>query len=576
MYNCNKLTSPVCCSWPIANYATKKMNIRLSLLLIYFLTVTLSSFAQSEHEKLEGSLNSSANEAAPVLSPNGQTLYFVRQYHPQNVGGVTDSGDIWYSDLQADGQWGEATHGGKTINNRFYNGIIGFANEQTAYIHGHYLDRNNKPTTQGISTTSGQKSQWNTPQAVKIPYFYTKSKHQSGSLHASGQIMLTALQSYDSRGAEDLYVLFRQSDGSWSEPKNLGNDVNTAYQEMTPFLAPDGKTLFFASNGYEGFGSRDVFMSVRLDDSWRSWSNPKNLGASVNTPGTELYYSIPQNGDFAYLSSTQNSDGMADVVKVRVNPENEEMLAEADSTLDIPEEEPMVTAPPVAETITEPEPEVIEEIPEEEPEIPMATIQGKVLNKKAQEPLTAELIIRSVRNDTTLVETLQTDSQGVFSISLPLDDNYELSVAAEGFIRQRDRLLLAETAEASTLERNYQLTPIEVGSTVNLENVLFDRGTADMLPGSSDRLDEVVIFLDENPEVAIEVGGHTDNRGRADLNLKLSSQRAEAVRAYLIQQGANAEQITAKGYGGTQPLTSNAIEEERRKNRRVTFMILRK
>lgn len=521
-------------------------------------------------------MNSSANEAAPVLSPDGQTLYFVRQYHPQNVGGITDPGDIWYSDLLPDGQWGEAMHGGKAINNRFYNGIIGFIDDQIAYVHGHYLDGNKKPTTQGISMTDGQKSQWDTPEAVKIPYFYSKSKHRSGSLHTSGQIMLTALQSYDSRGAEDLYVLFRQSDGSWSEPKNLGSDVNTAYQEMTPFLAPDGKTLFFASNGYEGFGSRDIFMSVRLDDSWRSWSNPKNLGTSVNTPGTELYYSIPQNGDFAYLSSTQNSDGMADVVKVRINPEDEEVLAEADSTLDIPEEEPLPTPPLVAENTTDPEPEVVEEISEEEPEIPMVIIQGKVLNEKVQQPLNADLIIRSVRNDTTLVEMVQTDAQGVFSVSLPLDDNYELSVESEGFIRQRDKLLLTATSEVGTLERNYQLTPIEVGSTVNLENVLFDRGTADMLPGSSERLDEVVNFLSENPEVAIEVGGHTDNRGRADLNLELSRQRAEAVRDYLIEQGADTKQVTAKGYGGTQPIASNAIEEERRKNRRVAFTIVRK
>ncbi|MEO0334038.1 MAG: OmpA family protein, partial [Bacteroidota bacterium] len=321
---------------------------------------------------------------------------------------------------------------------------------------------------------------------------------------------------------------------------------------------------------------RDIFMSVRLDDSWRSWSNPKNLGPSVNTPGTELYYSIPQNGDYAYLSSTQNSDGMADVVKVRINPEDEEILAEADSTLDIPEEKPLPTPPLVAENTADPEPEeVVEEVPEE-PEVPMITITGKVINEKAQQSLNAELIVRSIRNDTASVETVQTDDQGVFSISLPLDDNYELFVEAEGFIRQRDKLLLAETAEAGTLERNYQLTPIEVGSTVNLENVLFDRGTADMLPGSSERLDEVVNFLDENPEVAIEVGGHTDNRGRADLNLELSRRRAEAVRDYLIEQGADANQVTAKGYGGTQPIASNAIEEERRKNRRVAFTIVRK
>jgi outer membrane protein OmpA-like peptidoglycan-associated protein len=549
------------------------MNVRLFSLLILFFTALLSGYAQEKFEKLGGDLNSSANEAAPVLSPDSQTLYFVRQYHPQNVGGISDPGDIWYSERREDGQWGEAKHAGKTINNRFYNAIIGFSDEQSAYVHGHYLKQGKKPTTQGVSMTQGQHDQWNFPKAVEIPYFYTKSGHRSGSLHASNNIMIVTLQSYDTRGAEDLYVLFRQSNGSWSEPKNLGNDINTAYQEMTPFLAPDGKTLFFASNGYEGFGSRDIFMSVRLDDSWRSWSNPKNLGATVNTIGTELYYSIPQNSEYAYLTSTQNSDGMADLARIRISPEEEETLEEADS-LDIPEEVPVAAVQPSGEVT--PEPEVTEEIVEEDPVVPMMTISGTVAGENNQQPLTAEVIVQSIRNDTTLVETVQTDADGTFSVSLPQDDSYELLIQSEGFIRKRDKVLLAETGSADAIERNYLLTPIEVGSTVNLETVLFDRGTASMLPGSDERLDEVVTFLQENPEVAIEVGGHTDNQGRADLNLELSQKRAEAVRDYLIQQGADAERVTAKGYGGTQPIASNAIEEERRKNRRVAFTIVRK
>ena len=549
------------------------MNVRLLSLPILFFTTFLSGYAQEELEKLAGDLNSSANEAAPVLSPDSRTLYFVRQYHPQNVGGISDPGDIWYSKRKEDGQWGEAKHAGKTINNRFYNAIIGFSDDQLAYVHGHYLKQGKKPTTQGVSMTQGEHSQWSFPKAVEIPYFYTKSGHRSGSLHASNSIMIVTLQSYDTRGAEDLYVLFRQSDGSWSEPKNLGNDVNTPYQEMTPFLAPDGKTLFFASNGYEGFGSRDIFMSVRLDDSWRSWSNPKNLGATVNTPGTELYYSIPQNSEYAYLTSTQNSDGMADLVRIRISPEDEETLEEADS-LDIPEEVPVAVTQPSNE-IT-PEPEATEVVVEEEPAVPMMTIRGTVAGENDQQPLKAGVIVQSIRNDTTLVETVQTDAEGAFSVSIPQDDNYELLVQSEGFIRERDKVLLAETGSADPIERNYVLTPIEVGSTVNLETVLFDRGTSSMLPGSDERLDEVVEFLQENPEVAIEVGGHTDNQGRVDLNLELSRKRAEAVREYLIQQGADADRITAKGYGGTQPIASNAIEEERRKNRRVAFTIVKK
>ena len=557
------------------------MNYRFCSILAYLFTFfTLSAYAQEKHEKIEGSINSSANESAPVLSPDGQTLYFVRQYYPQNVGGVADPGDIWYSERQDDGSWGEAQHAGKTINNSYYNALIGFTGNQEAYVQGHYL-QGKKPTTQGISTTQGKGGQWSFPDPVKIPYYYTKSDHLSGSLHSSNNIMIVTLQSYDTRGAEDLYVLFRQSDGSWSEPKNLGNNINTAYQEMTPFLAPDGKTLFFASNGYEGFGSRDIFMSVRLDDSWKRWSNPKNLGATVNTPGTELYYRIPQGSEFAYLTSTQNSDGMADIVRVRLSPEEEEVLEEADSTLAIPEEQPVAITQPPVET-TDEDPEILEEpVDTEVDEVaePMIMVRGTIAAETDQQPLPAtEVIFRSLKKDTTLVETVQTDSQGEFSVSLPKADDYGVLIQLDGFIRERDKVLLSETQLGTTdvIVRDYQLTPIEVGATVNLDNVLFDRGSAQMLPGSAERLDEVVEFLQENPMVAIEVEEHTDNQGRADLNLELSRQRAEAVRDYLIEQGGDTSRITAKGYGGTKPLASNAIEEERSKNRRVEFTIMKK
>ncbi len=154
-------------------------------------------------------------------------------------------------------------------------------------------------------------------------------------MHRSGDILIVTLQSYDTRGGEDLYVLFRQGDG-WTEPRNLGPTINTPYQEMTPFLAPDGKTLYFASNGYEGFGSRDIYVSVRLDDTWKNWSNPKNLGPTVNSEGTELSYYVPEESDYAYLSTTQNSDGLGDLVRVRISAEQTEQLATMDTTIAVP------------------------------------------------------------------------------------------------------------------------------------------------------------------------------------------------------------------------------------------------
>ena len=223
--------------------------------------------------------------------------------------------------------------------------MVGFDRDGRMLVHGHYQPNGTPARTQGLSVAVPAGDGWSVPEALNIPYFYTKSAHRSGNLHRSGDILIVTLQSYDTRGGEDLYVLFRQGDG-WTEPRNLGPTINTPYQEMTPFLAPDGKTLYFASNGYEGFGSRDIYVSVRLDDTWKNWSNPKNLGPTVNSEGTELSYYVPEESDYAYLSTTQNSDGLGDLVRVRISAEQTEQLATVDTTIAVP----VVLAP-------EPEPE---------------------------------------------------------------------------------------------------------------------------------------------------------------------------------------------------------------------------
>ena len=539
-----------------------------SLLLLPFLLIglILPVRAQTAHEAIGEGVNSYADEQHPVVSPDGQRLYFTRRGHADNVGGRRDPGDIWYCVRTGDQQWSEAKHAGTSLNNKQYNGVIGFDRDGRMLVLGHYQANGTPAKTQGLSIAPPSGEGWEVPEALNIPYYYTKSTHRSGSLHTSGNIIVVTLQSYDTRGGEDLYVLFRRGDGSWTEPKNLGRSINTPYQEMTPFLAPDGKTLFFASNGYEGFGSRDIYVSVRLDDSWKRWSNPKNLGAAVNSEGTELSYYLPVESDYAYLSSTQNSDGLGDLVKVRVSDEQTDVLTEADTTLALPvteEPEPAVAA---ADTVSE----------APAPTVAMVQVEGTVASKSSQEPVAAEIIFRSQKKDTTQVIRASTSPDGSFTVQLPAEDDYALTVAADGFIRRRDQLsaTAADTAEAMVLD--YLLTPIEVGSTVNLENVLFDRGNATMLPGSYETLDEVVTLLQENPAVEIEVAGHTDNQGRADLNLTLSRERAAAVRRYLIEQGVDANRITQQGYGGTRPLVSNAIEEERSKNRRVEFTILKK
>ncbi len=520
--------------------------------------VNTVSITNTQHENLGKAVNSPYDELNPIFSPDGNTLYFTRRKHPGNQGGNRDGGDIWYAEKDPAGEWTAAKNLGAPINNIFTNEIIGFAEDgNVMYLNYHYKEDGSKAHTYGISVSSKSSGKWSFPKPVKIPYFYNKSKHQSGSLHASGNILILSLQSYDTRGAEDLYVLFKQSNGEWSEPINLGNTVNTAYQEMTPFLAPDAKTLFFASNGHEGMGSRDIFVTKRLDESWKNWSVPENLGPSVNTEGVELYYSIPADGKFAYLSSTQNSDGMGDLNRVPIQPEQEEMLEE--------------TTPPVVE-ITE-EPVVAEEAPVTE-----VMVQGTISNAKDAAPVGATVTFMPIQADSlaaTEAITATANEDGYYEIMLPVDENYELRISADGFMANKDKLLLRQMG-TTAVNRNFNLTPLEVGATVQLQNVLFERGTTNLIGSSTDDLQEVVQLMQENPNMQIELSGHTDNTGRADLNRLLSQDRANAVKKYLVAQGIDAERIVAKGYGGSRPIASNAVEEERRKNRRVEFTIIKK
>jgi outer membrane protein OmpA-like peptidoglycan-associated protein len=278
----------------------------------------------------------------------------------------------------------------------------------------------------------------------------------------------------------------------------------------------------------------------------------------VNTEGVELYYSIPADGKYAYLSSTQNSDGMGDLNRVPIQADQEEILEE--------------TAPPVVEVTEEPI-VVAEETP-----ITEVTVQGTISNANNAAPVGATVTFVPIQSDSlqggsTIVATA--DEEGHYEISLPANENYDLRVAADGYMANKDKLLLRQLGTAA-VNRDFNLTPLEVGATVQLQNVLFERGTTSMIGSSTDDLEEVISLMQENPNMEIELSGHTDNTGRADLNLLLSQDRADAVKKYFVEQGIAAGRVIAKGYGGSRPIASNAVEEERRKNRRVEFTIIKK
>ncbi len=557
----------------------------LKYTLLFSLSILVINYSQAQNsvEALDTTINSAANELNPIIHPDGKSLYFTRANHIGNIGGKKDKGDIWVSKWEENG-WQPAKNVGFPLNNSHFNVVLGFSDDgNKIFLQNHYSKEASFLPKQGISVSYRQGDSWSFPEPVSMKYYYSKSEHQSASLSQDGKIMLLSMESYVTYGAEDIYVSFLRSNGEWTDPLNLGMDINTRFQEMTATLLKDNKTLIFSSNGHGGEGSADLFYSERLDDTWTKWSKPQNMGKTINTRGRELYYSIDPDETYAYFISTQNSEGYGDIKRVKLEQDDlavqvEEFVAEVPE----PVFEPDVTNEP--EISTEPEIAIEPEIsvepdevltPETEPEkqeenvIRAIVVEGRITNIKSQENIAGRIVFSPVNAQQKAV-TFQAEN-GLYRVQLN-PGNYSVKATSKGFMTLEEEISIG--SENMSISRNFELSPLDIGSTFRLSNVLFSRGTTELLESSYPELNRVVDMLQENPSIKIQLSGHTDNQGVARLNLKLSQERVETVKKYLIERGVDNKRITGKGYGGSQPVAPNSNEESRQLNRRVEFTII--
>ena len=258
-------------------------------------------------ERLDNNVNSEYNDLNGILSPDGKTLYFSRRNHPGNVGGINDKEDIWYSTLDANGKWALAQNMGPKFNNEypnFINAITTVTPDGKAAIMvlgNQYID-NGKKMLAGMSISNNVNGEWTAPKPVKIENDYNYNEKSHYFLANTRKALLMSIEREDGNGDRDLYVSFPKNDSVWTEPLNLGKTINTASEEASPFLAADDKTLYFSSKGFSGYGGSDIYRSVRLDDTWAKWSEPENLGSEVNSKFDDLFFNIPSTSEYAYFS----------------------------------------------------------------------------------------------------------------------------------------------------------------------------------------------------------------------------------------------------------------------------------
>jgi outer membrane protein OmpA-like peptidoglycan-associated protein len=508
------------------------------------------SFAQSLSNSSFERSNTPYDELNPVISPDGRSQYITVANHPENSGGMKDPGDIWVSVLSDDNKWGAPVHAGPTLNDKGYNAVAGFsADGQRMVLLTHYGNSGNTARTQGISVSRLTNGGWSKPENINIPYFQNKSGVLSGYILPDESVFIFSAETYGSRGVEDIYVCTRNGNGSWSEPRNLGGTINTRFQELSPSLSDDGRTLYFSTNGGKGSGSFDIYRATRQDDGWTNWSPPENMGAAINSEGRELYFRPYERQGFALYTSTKNSDGYGDV-KIFITGEPQ------------PPDTTRIPPPPDTVRIVE-----IERQPDADQRL---KVYGKVTNAKTGESVNASILFSSP----AVTQSSKSTGDGGYEVRIPSTEQYTVQIEAPGFISAMEKLDV-QTYEMKELEMNFRLQPLEVGATVNLKDVLFEQGKTVMLSQSYPELDLVVAFLKANPKVRIELSGHTDNRGIPGQNLKLSQARVEKVKDYLVSKGIEKKRITGKGYGGSRPIASNETEETRLLNRRVEFTILK-
>lgn len=489
-------------------------------------------------ESLDKNVNSDYTEFNPLLSPDGKTMYFSRKNHPENIGGVEDKEDIWYSELGSDGKWSLAKNMGAQFNNagpNFVNAVTSTPDGQTSLVLGNKYLPNGKMVS-GVSVSNHVNGNWTEPAAINIDNDYNYNEKANYFLSNTRKSLILSVERDDTHGSRDLYVSFLKPDGNWNEPLNLGDVVNTANEESAPFLAADDKTLYFSSNGFSGFGGSDVYMSQRLDDTWTKWSEPQNMGPDINSAEEDLFFNIPSSGEYAYYSRVVG-EGNADIFRVKL---------------------PIYKSPD-----------------------PFILVKGKLIDAKTGQPIGAKIIYERLPDGKEIGIAHSNPQTGEYQITLPGGQKYGVRAEAEGHISTNQNLdLTAYTKDANLDVPVITLSPIEVATiapdvTIVLNNIFFDFDKFSLKSESFPELNRLVQLMNEKPTMTVEVTGHTDATGSEAYNLGLSERRAKAVSGYLVKQGINADRVTTTFFGEAKPVADNGTREGRAKNRRVEFKIVK-
>ena len=472
-------------------------------------------------------INTTDDEYWPSITADGLTMMFTRQPNVINNPGFTGVvQEDFYISYYSGNVWQKAFNAGAPLN------TIQNEGAQSISSDGSYMffTACNRPGGLGncdlyFSVFSNGK--WSEPYNLGSPV-NTSHWESTPSISADGRTLFFSSSRPGGFGGKDIWLTRLNENNKWTEPVNLGSEINTAGNEMSPFIHFDGKTLYFASDGLAGMGGYDLFVTRMKDDS--TWTTPQNLGYPINTFNDEMGLIIESGGKKAYFSSTRDKSKGKDIF-----------------AFDLYE-----SARPN----------------------PVSYLKGKVFDKETGKLLKADYELINLSTGKVLIKN-STDETGNFLVCLPSGYNYGINVSKPGYLFYSENFMFEgiHTVSEPYIKR-IVLNQAKVGEKMQLANVFYEVDSWQLKQESMTELNNLVNLLSENKNLAMEIGGYTDSTGSLQYNMALSEKRALSVVNYLIKNGISSERLKYKGYGNQSPLGDNVTIEGRKLNRRTEAKII--
>lgn len=508
-------------------------------------------------DNLGATVNSVFPEYSPLITADESTIFFTSR-RDNTIGGKRDPNDLnYYEDVyfsdKVNGEWNAPKNPVKPLNGSKHDATVGLSPDGQTLLT--YKGSNGGD----IYQCKLKGDTWSKPE--KLPSTINTKMHESSATFSpDGRTLYFVSDREGGIGGSDIWMSKKDKKGKWADPSNLGAAVNTKYEEEGVFMHPNGKTLYFSSQGHRTMGGLDIFKSTYENG---IWSEPENIGYPINSADDDVFFSISASGIHGYYSSVKTEGlGGQDLYLITFLGAEKPVINNTEDNL--------------LASQTAPVSEIVIEAPLEIKDNQLTLLKGIISDELTRLPVGAVIEITDLGTDEVISNFESNSKTGKYLVTLPSGKDYGLVVKAEGYLFHSEHFLIPPTTSYREVEKNIELKKVEVGSTIVLNNIFFDFDKATLRKESVTELERLLKFLNDLPTVKIEISGHTDNKGSAAYNKTLSENRAKAVVDWLVNRGIKADRLTYAGYGFDKPVATNDTEEGRQLNRRTEFKIISK